>query len=141
MAIPVQGTDEVRSTDGREPVPEPVGTPTESQLPEANEAQNPTDTERVTTPLSLQSSPVSTAARQLSATQPVWDRREEILALLGTAMERPVKAWSGREEAQTSATTEAEVMTWKKRLANCEEALKQKVELLTEAEKGQAELR
>jgi chromosome segregation ATPase len=55
-------------------------------------------------------------------------------------MER-VKAWSGQDEAQTSAAAEAEVTTWKKRLANCEEALKQKVALLTEAEKGQVELR
>jgi hypothetical protein len=29
MATPVQGTDELRWTDGREPVPEPVGTPEE----------------------------------------------------------------------------------------------------------------
>jgi hypothetical protein len=86
MVTPVQGTDEVRSTDGREPVPEPVGTPTERQLLEANEARNPTDTELDTAPLSLQSSPVSTAARQLLATRPVRDQREEILALLGTAM-------------------------------------------------------
>jgi hypothetical protein len=50
-------------------------------------------------------------------------------------MER-VKAWSGQEEAQTSATAEAEVTTWKKRLANCEGALRQKAASLTEAEKG-----
>jgi hypothetical protein len=57
------GTDEVRSTDGQEPVPEPVGTPMEDQLPEANEARNPTDTEQDTTLLSPQSSPLSMAAR------------------------------------------------------------------------------
>jgi hypothetical protein len=34
-------------------------------------------------------------------------------------MER-VKAWSGREEAQTSATVETEVTTWKKQLTNRE---------------------
>jgi hypothetical protein len=62
MATPVQGTDEVRSTDGWEPVPEPVGTPAEGQLPEANEARNPMDTERDTAPLSPPSSLVSTAA-------------------------------------------------------------------------------
>jgi hypothetical protein len=49
------------------------------------------------------------AARQLSATRPVRDQKEEILALLGTAMER-VNAWSGREEAQTLAMAKAEVM-------------------------------
>jgi hypothetical protein len=38
-------------------------------------------------------------------------------------MER-VKAWSRREEAQTSATAEADVTTLKKRLANCKEALR-----------------
>jgi predicted nucleic acid-binding Zn-ribbon protein len=54
-------------------------------------------------------------------------------------MER-VRAWSGQDEAQTSAAAEAEITTWKRRLANCEEALKQKVASLTEAEKGQAEL-
>jgi hypothetical protein len=36
---------------------------------------------------------------------------------------------------------EAEVTTLKRRLANCEEALKQKVALLMEAGKGQVELR
>jgi hypothetical protein len=39
------------------------------------------------------------------------------------------------------AAVEAEVTTLKRRLANCEEVLKQKVMSLTEAEKGQAELR
>jgi hypothetical protein len=39
------------------------------------------------------------------------------------------------------AAAEAEVTTLKRRLANCEEALKLKVMLLTETEKGQAELR
>jgi predicted nucleic acid-binding Zn-ribbon protein len=52
-----------------------------------------------------------------------------------------IRAWSGQEEAQTSATAEAEVTTLKRRLANCEEALKQKVASLKEAEKGQGELR
>jgi chromosome segregation ATPase len=39
------------------------------------------------------------------------------------------------------ATAKAEVATLQRRLANCEEALKLKVLSLTEAEKGQAELR
>jgi hypothetical protein len=34
METPVQGTDEVRSIDRREPVKEPVGTPAGDQLPE-----------------------------------------------------------------------------------------------------------
>jgi hypothetical protein len=136
---PVPGTEEVRSTDGKEPVPALVGTLEGSQMPAAQETRNPTDTEWDTAPLSPQSSPASTAARQMSATQPVRNQQEEILALFGTAMER-VRAWSGQDEAQTSAAVEAEVTTWKKRLANCEEALKQKVASLTEAEKGQVEL-
>jgi ABC-type Na+ transport system ATPase subunit NatA len=51
-----------------------------------------------------------------------------------------VRAWNGQEEAQSSAAAEAEVTTLKRRLANCEEALKQKVASLTKAEKGQVEL-
>jgi transcriptional regulator len=39
------------------------------------------------------------------------------------------------------ALAEAEVTTLQRRLANCEEALKLKVLSLTEAEKGQGELR
>jgi hypothetical protein len=39
------------------------------------------------------------------------------------------------------AVAEAEVTTLKRRLANCEEALRLKVMSLREAEKGQAELR
>jgi hypothetical protein len=51
-----------------------------------------------------------------------------------------VRSWSGRENAQLLAAAEAEVTALKRRLANCEEALKLKVVSLTEAEKGQAEL-
>jgi predicted nucleic acid-binding Zn-ribbon protein len=76
----------------------------------------------------------------MSATRPVHNQREEILALLGAAMEW-VRTWSGQEEAQSSAAAETEVMTLKRRLANYEEALKQKVASLTEVEKGQVELR
>jgi chromosome segregation ATPase len=52
-----------------------------------------------------------------------------------------VRAWNGSADAQLLAAAEAEVTTLKRRLANCEEALKLKVMSLTEAEKGQAELR
>jgi hypothetical protein len=95
---PVLGTEEVRSTDGREPVPAPVGTPEVSRMPAAQETRNPTDTERETAPLSPQSSPASTAARRMSATRPVHNQQEEILALLGVAMEW-VRTWNGQEEA------------------------------------------
>jgi chromosome segregation ATPase len=52
-----------------------------------------------------------------------------------------VRAWNEPAHAQLLAAAEAEVTTLKRRLANCEEALRQKVTSLTEAEKGQAELR
>jgi chromosome segregation ATPase len=52
-----------------------------------------------------------------------------------------VRAWNGPAHAQLLAAAEEEVTTLKRRLANCEEALKQKVTSLAEAEKGQAELR
>jgi hypothetical protein len=56
-----------------------------------------------------------------------------------------VRAWNGPEETQSSATAEAEVTTLKRRLANCEEALKLKVMSLTEADlrtaRRQVELR
>jgi hypothetical protein len=52
-----------------------------------------------------------------------------------------VRAWNGPADTQLLAVAEAEVTTLKRRLANCEEALKLKVMSLTEAEKGQVELR
>jgi hypothetical protein len=52
-----------------------------------------------------------------------------------------VRAWKGPADAQQLALADAEVTTLQRRLANCEEALKLKVLSLTEAEKGQAELR
>jgi hypothetical protein len=110
---PVPGTEEVRSTDGREGVPAPVDTPAESQVQAAQGTHNPAETERNTMPLSSQSSPASTAARRMSATRPVRDQREEILAILGTAMER-VKAWNGPADAQLLAAAEAEVTTLKR---------------------------
>jgi hypothetical protein len=61
----------------------------------------------------------------MSATGPVGDQREEILAVLGTAMDR-VRAWKGPADAQRLALAEAEVTTLKQRLANCEEALRHK---------------
>jgi hypothetical protein len=145
MATPIQGAEEVRSTNGREPVEGQVDTQAEDHLPEANGQRKPVDTEWDTVPISPPSSPVSTAAtvvaaRQMSTTRPVREQKDEILALLGTVMKR-IKAWSGRVEAETSEAVEADVTTWKKQLANCEEALRQKVASLTDAEKGQAELR
>jgi uncharacterized membrane protein len=52
-----------------------------------------------------------------------------------------VRTWSGLEDAQSSAAAEAEVTALKRRLANCEKALKLRVVSLTESEKGQVELR
>jgi predicted nuclease with TOPRIM domain len=52
-----------------------------------------------------------------------------------------VCAWSEQAEAQTSASARRDVMIWKKRLANCEEALRERTSSLTNAEKGQVELR
>jgi chromosome segregation ATPase len=52
-----------------------------------------------------------------------------------------VRAWKGPADAQQLATAEADIATLQRRLANCEEVLKLKVLSLTEAEKGQAELR
>jgi hypothetical protein len=136
----VPGTEEVRSTDGREGVPAPVDTPAGSQVQAAQETCNPAETERNTALLSSQSSTASTAARRLAATRPVCGQREEILAILGTAMDR-VRSWNGSVDAQLLAAAEAEIAALKRRLANCEEALKLKVVSLTEAEKGQVELR
>jgi hypothetical protein len=70
---PVPGTEEVRSTDGREGVPAPVDTPVGSQVQSAEGTHNHAETERNTAPLSSQSSPASTAARRMSATRPVRD--------------------------------------------------------------------
>jgi hypothetical protein len=60
---PVLGTDEVRPTDGAEPVLETVDTPMpmiEDQAPADDIARDPTDTKRETIPVSPPSSPVST---------------------------------------------------------------------------------
>jgi hypothetical protein len=129
---PVSGAEEVRSTNGRGEAPAAVDTPAESQVQAEQGTHNPADTERNTAPFSSHSSPASTAARRVSATRPVYDQREEILAILGTAMDR-VRAWDGPAHAQLLAAAEEEVTTLKRRLANCEEALKQKVTSLAEA--------
>jgi uncharacterized membrane protein len=52
-----------------------------------------------------------------------------------------IRAWKGPADTQRVAMAEAEVTTLKQRLAHCEEALRHKVASLTEAEKGQVELR
>jgi chromosome segregation ATPase len=70
----------------------------------------------------------------------VLEQKEEILSLFETAMER-VCAWSERVAAQMSEFAGRDVTMWRKQLANCEEALRQKTSSLTDAEKGQAELR
>jgi beta-glucosidase-like glycosyl hydrolase len=80
------------------------------------------------------------ASRQLTAERTVREQTEEIMSLLEMAMEQ-VCAWSKRVEAQTSESAGCDVTMWKNRLANCEESLRQKKASLTEAEKGQAELR
>jgi hypothetical protein len=115
------------------------------QAPEEQGARDPTDTKRDTVPVSPPSSPVSTAAtavaaRQVTAKRTVREQAEEIMSMLETAMER-VCAWSERVEAHMSESAGREVMIWKKGLANCEESLRRKPASLTEAEKGQAELR
>jgi predicted nucleic acid-binding Zn-ribbon protein len=62
------------------------------------------------------------------------------MMMLETTMQR-VCAWSKRVEAQTSDMTERDITIWKRRLENCEDSLKRKSASLSEAEKGQAELR
>jgi predicted nucleic acid-binding Zn-ribbon protein len=62
------------------------------------------------------------------------------MLMLEKTMEK-VCEWSARVEAQTTATAGREATIWKRRLANCEESLKRKGTALTEAEKGQTELR
>jgi hypothetical protein len=144
----VLGTDEVRPTDGTEPVVETVDALTpmiEDQAPEEHAARHPTDIERETISVSPPSSPVTTeatavVARQVLVERTVREQANEIMMMLETAMER-VCALSERVKAQTSETAGREATIWKRRLANCEESLKRKGTALTEAEKGQAELR
>jgi hypothetical protein len=78
--------------------------------------------------------------RDIPAEPTVREQATEIMMLLETAM-RNVCAWSERIEAQTSATVEHDVIIWKRRLENCEVSLKRKSASLSEAEKGQVELR
>jgi hypothetical protein len=76
----------------------------------------------------------------LTAERTVREQAEELMSMLETAMER-VCEWSETVEAHTSESAGREVMIWKKRFANCEQSLRRKAVALTEAEKGQAELR
>jgi septal ring factor EnvC (AmiA/AmiB activator) len=77
---------------------------------------------------------------EIPAEPTVREQATEIMTLLETAM-RNVYAWSERIEPQTSAMAERDVIIWKRRLENCEVSLKRKSVSLSEAEKGQAELR
>jgi hypothetical protein len=148
---PVLGTDEVRPTGGVEPVVETVDASTpmiEDQAPEENIAREHTYTDWETVPVSPSSSPVITAAtadiaRTLPIGPMVYSTREdanEIMLMLEKTMEKVCK-WSERVEAETATTAGHEVTIWKRRLANFEESLKRKGTALTEAEKGQGELR
>jgi hypothetical protein len=144
---PVLGTDEVRSTDGGEPLMETVDAPTpmiEDQMPEEEVERTNTDTEQEIVPVSPPSTPVSTAAtadiaREEPPERTIREQATEIMMMLEMAMQR-VCAWSEMVEAQTSDTAEREVEICKRRLENCEELLKRKSASLSEAEKGQAEL-
>jgi hypothetical protein len=74
---PIRGTDEVRPTDGVEPVVETVDAPApmlRDQAPEEQGARDPTDTEQDTVPVSPPSSPVSTAATAVAARQLTAER-------------------------------------------------------------------
>jgi hypothetical protein len=137
------GTDEVRPTDGVEPVVETVDTPAliiDNPTSEEDIARIQTDTEWDTVPLSPPSLSVSTAATAVVARQgppesTVREQANEIMMMLETAMEK-VCEWNERVEAQTSEFVGRDVTVWKKRLANFEELLKRKMVSLTEAEKG-----
>jgi chromosome segregation ATPase len=117
----------------------------DNPMPEGDIARINTDTERDTVPLSPPSSPMSTGATAVVARPgptkiTVREQANKIMLMLETTMEK-VYEWSERVEAQTSGSVGRDATVWKKRLANCEESLKQKTASLTEAEKGQAELR
>jgi hypothetical protein len=138
--------DEVRPTDGVEPVVETVDAPTlmiEDQAREVNIAWEHTDTERETVSVSPSSSLVSTEATTVVATttlvgptgRSTCEATNEIMLMLEKTMDRVCK-WSERVEAQTAATAGREVTIWKRRLVNCEESLKRKGTALTEAEEG-----
>jgi hypothetical protein len=142
--------DEVRPTDDVEPVVEMVSAPTPIEANQAPEdiAGDHTDTERETVPVSPPWSPMSTAATTVVAGKApteltVRSTREdtnEIMVMPEKTMEK-VYEWSKRIEAQNSATAERDVTIGMRRLANCEEASKQKAAALMEAEQGQVELR
>jgi septal ring factor EnvC (AmiA/AmiB activator) len=103
------------------------------------------DTEQETVQVSAPSTPMSTGAMadvvgDLPAEPTIREQATEIMMLLETAM-RHMCAWSERIEAQTSATVERNVIIYKRRLENCEASLKRKSASLSEAKKGQVELR
>jgi hypothetical protein len=119
----VLGTDEVRPTNGAEPIVETVDAPTtmiEDQVPTEDIAWDPTDTEWETVPVSPPSSPVSTAATTVVAGQvstaltvrSTQEEENEIMLMLEKTMEKVCK-WSERVEAQTLATVERDIMIWK----------------------------
>jgi hypothetical protein len=106
---PIFSRDEVRPTDDVGPVVETVDAPTlmiEDQAPVEDITRDHTDTEWDTVPVSLSSSPVSTAAmaviaRQASATLTVCSTREDangIMLMLEKTMKK-VCEWSERIEA------------------------------------------
>jgi hypothetical protein len=138
----------VQPTDGMEPIVETVDAPTPmigDHTLEEESAQVHTDTEQETVQVSAPSTPMSTAATanvagEKPAKPTVREQATEVMMLLEMAM-RNVCAWSEWIEAQTSATAERDVIIWKRRLENCEASLKRKNAALSEAEKGQVELR
>jgi hypothetical protein len=157
---PVRSTDEVRPpTEGEEPVVETVGAPTlgvteaaeaiaVSQVETKREVDSSYGNQVDTVPVSHPSSPASTAATAVTAGGECRQRRRfvrhadanEIMLMLEKTMEK-VCEWSERIEVQTSATVERDMQVWKKRVVNCEHALKRKVASLTEAKKEQVALR
>jgi hypothetical protein len=117
----------------------------EDQTLEEEFARTTTDTEQETIPVSPPLTPVSTAAtadvaEEVPADPAAREKATEIMMMLETVMQK-VCAWSERVKAQTSKTVERDVIIWKRRLENCEELLKPKSASLSEAEKGQVELR
>jgi hypothetical protein len=101
---PILGTDEVRPTDGVEPVMETVDAPTpmiEDHTPEEKIARINIDTEWDTVLLCPPSSPISTVAtsivaREVPAERTVREQATEIMMMLEMAIER-VCAWLERK--------------------------------------------
>jgi chromosome segregation ATPase len=115
------------------------------QTPEEESAGTLMDTEQETVQVSAPMTPMSMAATanvvgELPAEPTVREQATEIMLLLETVM-RSMCEWSERIEAQTSAMAERDVIISKRRLENCETSLKRKNTAMSEAEKGQVELR